>query len=181
MWTDPSATDDHMAIDFEKIKSTAADWTQRGKEAALNFLDDFKRQTPYFKARVGVVSGFAFLILFTFIIAPAPGVPDPCKVKVVATDLAWKMVVEVINESGSDHEQLQVVVHGTQESSEGVVQSGTWRTKKRRLSEDKRLLLDAKHLKDKKGDPPNLDFRPSSVEVHCEDGVFRTNVTPRTL
>lgn len=170
-----------MAVDFNKVKAKLADLAHEGKEATLNFLDDFRRQTPYFKARVGVIAGFVFLVLMTLIIAPAPATPNPCDVRVVATDLSWKMVIEVSNESGSDFEALKVVVHGVQTTPDGSTKSGTWETEARRLGEDKKLLIEAKHLHSSTGERPHIDFKPRRVDVYCEDGVTRTEVVPRTL
>lgn len=175
-----------MAVDIQKLKERLLDLVQRGREAALNFWDDFKRQTPHFKQRVAVVGGYAGLVLLTLIVAPVAGVSNPIDAVVKATSLPWgvrnKTVIELLNDSGDVYKNLVVVVEGTEVVSEGAAaRSGRWKYTALSLKEKGRMQIEAKNLIDENGQHPALDFSPSGVEVRCDDGVFSDVLTLRTM
>jgi len=167
-----------MAIDWPKIKTALLDLADQIREAALDFFDDFKRQTKYFKARVGVIAGYVLLVALTLIIAPPAGESNPLDVRIEATSIPWgvgnKTIIELVNESGSDYEGLTVVVDGMDVNDDTKKRTpGSWSYSRRRLREGEQLQLEAKHFTDEQGLGPNLGFLPSSVEIRCSEGEFR--------
>jgi len=171
---------------LERLKRWSLQMLRDTREALLDFLDEFKRSTIYFKARVGVVAGFLLLIALTLIIAPAPSIANPIKAKVVVTAIPWgeslKTIVEVTNESGDEYKPVVVIVEGTEtDIKTGKQRSGKWKYSKNRLRENDTLQLESKHLTDDKNEGPDVGFTPTLVEVRSADGTFRTPVTVRTM
>lgn len=175
-----------MAVDTQKIKERLQDLGYRAKEATLNFLDDFKRQTKHFKQRVAVVGGYAALVLLTLLVAPVGAVSNPIDAVVKATSLPWgmrnKTVIELYNDSGDDYENLVVFVEGTEVLGEGAApRPGRWKYTTLKLKEKGRLQIEAKNLMDASGLHPAPDFMPSAIEVRCDDGEYRDVLTLRTM
>jgi hypothetical protein len=175
-----------MAVDTQKIKERLADLAHRGREAALNFLDDFRRQTKHFKQRVLVVGVYAGLVLLTLWVAPVGAVSNPIDAVVKATSLPWgmrnKTVIELYNDSGDDYENLIVFVEGSEVLGEGAApRSGRWKYTTLKLKEKGRLQIEAKNLIDESGLHPAPDFAPSAIEVRCDDGVYRDVLALRTM
>ncbi len=173
-----------MAIDFNKIKARLAELAFEVKEASLNFWDDFKRQTPYFKARAGVITGYILLIALTLVVAPAPTASNPIDAVVKATSLPWgvrnKTVIEIFNDSGDPYENVVVVVEGNEQVQEGQpARAGRWKYTARKLGEGKRMQIEARHLISPTGTHPQLDFAPSGIKVRCSDGVYEDQLTFR--
>jgi hypothetical protein len=171
---------------LEKLKRWALQTLHEAREATLDFIDEFKRQTTYFKARVGVVAGFIVLVGLTLVIAPAPSIANPLSAKVVVTAIPWgeslKTIIEVTNESGDEYKPLVVIVEGSQtDIKTGQQRSGRWKYTKNRLREGDTAQIEAKHLTDENNEGPELGFTPSVIEVRSADGVFRTPVAVRTM
>ena len=171
---------------IEKLKLWALQLLRETREATLDFVDEFKRSTIYFKARVGVIVGFALLVVLTLLIAPAPGIANPIGAKVVVTAIPWgetlKTIIEVTNESGDEYKPVVVVVEGIEtDIKSGRQRAGRWKYSKNRLRDGDTLQIESKHLTDDKNEGPDIGFTPSVVEVRSADGVFRTQVSVRTL
>lgn len=171
---------------LERLKRWTLQLLRDTRETLLDFLDEFKRSTIYFKARVGVVAGFALLVVSTLIVAPAPGIANPIQAKVVVTAIPWgetlKTIIEVTNESGDEYKPVVVFVEGTEtDIKTGKQRSGKWKYSKQRLRENDTLTLESKHLTDDNQAGPDIGFTPTVVEVRSADGTFRTPVTVRTM
>jgi hypothetical protein len=171
---------------LERLKRWTLQLLRDTREALLDFLDEFKRSTIYFKARVGVIAGFALLVVATLIVAPAPSIANSIKAKVVVTAIPWgeslKTIIEVTNESGDEYKPVVVIVEGTEtDIKSGKQRSGKWKYSKQRLRENDTLQIESKHLTDDTNAGPDVGFTPTVVEVRTADGTFRTAVTVRTM
>ncbi|MBN2362272.1 MAG: hypothetical protein JXR83_22660 [Deltaproteobacteria bacterium] len=170
---------------LEQVRRWALQMLRELREATLDLIDEFKRQTIYFKARAGVVAGFVVLVVLTPLLARAPGIANPINARVVVTAIPWgeslKTLVQVTNESSDEYKPLVVIVEGTEtDLRTGKKRSGRWKYSKARLREGQTQTIEAKHLTDEQNVGPSLGFTPSVVEVRCADGVYRTPVTVRT-
>ena len=175
-----------MAVDLGKVKERVTEWGSLLRDRLADVLDDFKRQTRFFKMRVGVITSFVVLTLATLLIAPAPGIDNPIDAHVQATSLPWgmrnKTIIEVRNNSGDDYEKLIVIIEGSgAEIENGPSVTGRWRYTKSSLGEGQSLQIESKNLANEKGQHPAVDFSPTRVEVQCSDGIYSDVLTLRTI
>lgn len=166
-----------MSTDLQQIKSRVVTLARRAAVTGRDLAEDFRRQTPYFKARVGVLAGFLAVVTLTQVVA-APGAPDnPCGTEATLMQLSFKTVVRVKNVDGDDYGAVVVGVRGDYVSLDsGERRQGEWRSAPQPLAEGQELVLDHKQLLDASGRSPETIFNARELTVRCDDRVSTTLV-----
>lgn len=147
---------------------------KRRAETARAWLEarwaDFRAESLYFQARVGVLAAYAVVVVLTVLIAPPSKVPWRCVEDRITFGLSFKTIVEVTNVDNGELEDVLFEVKGTGVEYDGKRISGTWRTKPLTLEEGKKYTLLTEQLFDERGISPPFSLELQEVTVLEEDG-----------
>jgi hypothetical protein len=156
-----------MAAD---VKEKVLDALDDLRQAGTSLLEGFKEQTPYFKARVGVVAAYVVAVLLTVVMVPPPvernALDAVIKVGSISFGSREKTYVDITNNSKNRWEEATVVIAGTGIRN-GTAVTGTWTMSERwRPAESRKLTPEM--FKDRDGLRPELDVKITTVSLTVE-------------
>ncbi len=138
----------------------------------------FRKESPYFQARVWLILGYVAIVAATLWLAPPEGEHWRVKAERLGFGLAFKTAIVVTNVDNGDLDQVVVEVRGEGVEFDGRKVPGVWRTKPLQLPEEAEVTILTEQLFDAKGVPPPYALSVTSVSV-IDDGEVLTTVTPR--
>jgi hypothetical protein len=153
-----------------KLKAQPQDVKQALREGALDTVlnaaglladtwDDFRNRDRYFKYKAGIIAGWLFLTVTSFVIAfPGEG-GNSLGAHLISTEVAGRPVYMIKNDSGSAWHEVTVVVNRKFRTAVGTVEpnGGT-------------LTFNLKQLKGDNDVAAPPDMRISDLQVRTDDG-----------
>ncbi|MCC7112702.1 MAG: hypothetical protein IT382_25650 [Deltaproteobacteria bacterium] len=141
----------------------------------------FRRESPYFQARVWLIAGYLAIVGATIILAPPEGEKWQVEAQRLGFGLSFKTVVSITNLDNGDLEGVVVEVRGKGIEFDGKEVPGVWRTKPVNLPEEAEVRILTEHLFDEKGVNPPYALTVSTVTVRDDDGDVLLSVAPRQV
>lgn len=140
----------------------------------------FRKESPYFQARVWLVVGYLVIVVATVFLAPPDGDHWLAKAERLGFGLSFKTVIGITNVDNGDLQGVVVEVRGEGVEFDGKKVPGVWRTKPVNLPEETEVRIQTEHLFDAKGASPPYSLSVSSVSVVDGDEVLVT-IAPRQV
>lgn len=139
----------------------------------------FRKESPYFQARVWLIVGYVAIVVATVWLAPPEGEHWRVKAERLGFGLSFKTVIAVTNVDNGEIDDAVVEVRGEGVEFDGRKVPGVWRTKPLRLPEEVEVTVVTEHLFDAKGVPPPYALSVTSVSI-IDDGDVLATIAPRT-
>lgn len=159
---------------IRRASSLAADVKSR----LLERWGQFRAESPYFQAKVGLVGAYVVVVALTLALAPPDADPWVCREERLSFGLAFKTAVEITNVDNGDLEDVVVEVKGTGIEYDGRRVPGTWRTKPLTLVEGLKTKLLTEQLFDARGVSPPYSLEVDLVTVLDDDNEAVVSLVP---
>lgn len=140
----------------------------------------FRKESPYFQARVWLIVGYLVIVVATVFLAPPEGVHWLAKAERLGFGLSFKTAIGVTNVDNGDLEGVVIEVRGEGVEFDGKKVPGVWRTKPINLPEEVEVKILTEHLFDAKGLSPPYALSVSTISVIDGKDVLMT-IAPRQL
>lgn len=111
----------------------------------------FRTESPYFQAKVGLTALYIAVVVLTVIVAPPAVAPWVCREERIDFGLSFKTAIEITNVSNGELDDIVVEVHGKAVEYNGAKVPGQWSSKPVSLPEGERVRLLAERLTDAQG------------------------------
>lgn len=141
----------------------------------------FRKESPYFQARVWLVLGYVAIVLATIVLAPPEGEHWRAEAQRLGFGLSFKTVISLTNVDNGDIEGAIVEVRGKGIEFDGREVPGVWRSKPINLPEETEVRILTEHLFDEKGTNPPYALTVATVRVLDDDGEPLLTITPRQV
>lgn len=160
------------------IKEALTGGAGKAKELAGDRWAAFRRESPFFQARVGLIAGYVVVVILTILVAPPSAEPWKIEQKRIPFGLAFKTAIEITNVNNGDIEEAIVEVRGKGIEFDGREIPGTWRTKPLALIEGLPTKVLTEQLVDAKGVPPPYSLVVDTVVVYDDDNDVLVQRSP---
>ncbi|MCC7070594.1 MAG: hypothetical protein IT383_04685 [Deltaproteobacteria bacterium] len=138
----------------------------------------FRKESPYFQARVWLIVGYVAVVLATVWLAPPEGEHWRATADRLGFGLSFKTAIRVTNIDNGDLEGVVVEVRGEGVEFDGRKVPGVWRTKPLTLPEEVEVTVLTEQLFDAKGASPPYALSVTTVSV-IDDGEVLAAIRPR--
>ena len=139
---------------------------------------DFREESPYFQAKVGLVAAWLLISTLTIAIAPPATIPFIVEQQAIPFGASKKTILVILNQDGGDIPEGIVEVHGTLTEFDGKEIPGVWATKVVAIPEGVKTTLSTEKFFDKKGIPPGYNLHIDSVRILDGDETVFTGAPP---
>lgn len=159
------------------IKDMAGAQAKAGGEWVKQRWTEFREESPYFQAKVGVVVAWVVIAVLTVFVAPPPTAPFNVRVIAQGFGLLTKTALVIENVKYGDVEGATIVVEGSSEEFGGKVKNGEWQTRRPiDLIEGEKATIQVEQLFDLRGNNPAISVDIHFVSILDEDGdeILRT-------
>lgn len=158
-------------INGDAARALARDTAGKGLAFLKERWQDFREESPYFQAKVGLVAAWIVVSVLTIAIAPPPTVPFIIQQHKVNFGLSVKTAIEIQNQDGGDIVEAIVEVRGTLTEFDGKKIPGVWRTKPITIAEGLKTTLSTESLYDQKGLHPSYQLDVQTLTIYDGDDV----------
>lgn len=140
----------------------------------------FRKESPYFQARLWLILAYLVIVVATVILAPPEGEHWQAKAVRLGFGLSFKTAIAVTNVDNGDLEGVVVEVRGEGVEFDGKKVPGMWRTKPVNLPEEVEVRILPEHLFDAKGVSPPYALSVSTISIIDGKKVLMT-MSPRQV
>jgi hypothetical protein len=154
---------------------------RRLADARVWLLDrwaDFRAESPYFQAKVGLVAGYLVIVVLTLVLAPPSGPSWSIQEERLSFGLSFKTAVQITNFDNGTLKNVVVEVRGVGIEYDGRQVPGVWRTKPLTLKEGVRTAVLTEHLFDERGVSPPMSLNVHLVTIYDDDNDKILERTP---
>jgi len=163
------------------VKERLLDGVDAVKELVRRYVEDFKSQTGFFKAKTAIILGYVAVAVLSFMFIPPPGEHNPLGARIKVGTISFgsreKAFVEVTNEGGTMWEKAVVTIQGTHVRN-GNPQPGVWAASDRVRKNEKRVFY-ADDFRDKQGFKPEIDVKVTRVVLEAEGQVYAKDLAAK--
>ena len=160
------------------VKDALTSNANKAKLLTRERWQEFRAESPYFQAKVGMVALYVVVVLLTVLLAPPSAAPWKIEQKRIPFGLAFKTAIEITNVSNGDLEDAVVEVRGKGIEFDGREIPGTWRTKPLVIVEGLPTKIQTEQLLDDKGLSPPYSLVVDLVTVFDDDKDVLIRATP---
>ncbi len=146
------------------VKDVAKSTAKKGRDALIARWRAFREESPYFQAKVGLVTAWIVVSLLTVIVVPPTPIPFIVEQRAVTFGISQKTVIIIHNQNGGDIKKATVEIRGASIDYDGAATSGTWTTKPFPLPETK-TTLPSERFTNAEGLPPSFNVRVDNVRI----------------
>lgn len=130
---------------------------------------DFREESPYFQAKVGLVAAWILVSIVTIVVVPPPTIPFVVEQQASSFGLSTKTTLIVFNADGGDLVNATVEVTGTVTEFDGKKTPGTFRTKPIAIAEGLKTTLSTESFSNGKGEHPGYQIHIDRVVIRDDD------------
>ena len=141
----------------------------------------FRKESPYFQARVLLVLAYLVIVVATLVLAPPEGEHWRATAERLGFGLSFKTAIRLTNVDNGDLDRVVVEVRGQGVEFDGRKVPGVWRTKPLDLPEEADVKILTEQLFDAKGTSPPYALTVATVAVIDEDGDVLFSAAPRQV
>lgn len=141
----------------------------------------FRRESPYFQARVWLVAGYLAIVVGTIFLAPPEGEHWRVSAQRLGFGLSFKTAISITNIDNGDLDKVTIEVRGKGIEYDGREVPGVWRTKPINLPEEAEVRILTEHLFNEKGQSPPFALTVATVTLFDEDGEPILSIAPQQV
>ncbi|OGQ24015.1 MAG: hypothetical protein A2138_25310 [Deltaproteobacteria bacterium RBG_16_71_12] len=140
----------------------------------------FRKESPYFQARIWLILGYLVIVVATLILAPPEGEHWQAKALRLGFGMSFKTAISLTNIDNGDLEGVVVEVRGEGVEFDGKKVPGVWRSKPLNLPEEAEVRILPEQLFDAKGVSPPYALSVATISIIDDDDVLVT-IAPRQV
>jgi hypothetical protein len=129
---------------------------------------DFREESPYFQAKVGLVVAYAALVVMTIWLAPPQPVPWVIKAQRIDTGLGQRTAFLIKNDDGGSQRRVHLEIDGDAVGPDGR-RPGRWQSAPFDLEEGRELQLQPEDIFDASKKPPGARDAIEVTEARIVD------------
>lgn len=137
----------------------------------LDRWSDFREQSPYFQAKVALVTGWVVVTLLTVVLVPPSPATFVVEQRMISFGLAEKTAVMIFNRAGGDIPDGVVQVRGTMTDFDGKKTQGIWTTKGIPILQGVKTTLATESFFDPKGFNPAYQLQIDHIVITAGNDV----------
>ena len=160
-----------MALDPQAMAKRASE----GRDWLAGKWRSFRSESSVFQLRAGLVVAYVAICVATVALVPPKKIAWTAETKQIPWGVSFKTALEINNLHGGDHNAV-VEVRGKYTEFDNTVRTGTWRTKKIKMPEGKKVRVFPEDLRDAEKRSPANTLIVDELTVLDENEVILKTV-----
>ena len=146
-------------------KEALAAGAKKGRDWAEGRWAEFRAESPYFQAKVGLGVAYAVIVVLTILLAPPRGITWQSSQERIPFGLAFKTAVLLKNLRAGDLDDVTIEIKGEGIEFDGRKVPGAWHTRPMNLPEGREAKILTENLYDDQNVNPPYSLVVDSLKV----------------